>query len=266
MINIDIPIYTKENGENIMRYILSSVGIVLFILFFIPTLFNVINFANILGMIFSLLLALYGIFFRQTNIFIKAFRSEFYGKVILCVVAFFAIAAIIYTVVVSALMISAANNKPEKDTTVVVLGCKINPVGPSVTLLSRLEAAYEFLYANENICCVLSGGQGEDEHISEALAMRNWLVDRGIDEKRLFVEDKSTSTKENLLFSKEIIEKNGLCPKITIITNEFHQYRAGLIAKNIGMEAYSISAKTPFYLFPTYYVRELFGVLYEILR
>ena len=102
--------------------------------------------------------------------------------------------------------------------------------------------------------------------MSEAEAMYNWLVDKGIDKNRLYMEDKSTNTRENLLFSKELIEKEGLSPIITIVTHDFHQYRATLIAKSIGIEPYNVSGRTFAVFYPVFYVRELAGVLYELIK
>lgn len=247
-----------------MKYILISLGTVLFILFAFPITLNVLNFANVSGMVLSLVIVLYGKFFSESNSYIKKAWKTRRGKALLS--AFSAVLAIflVLAISLSVLMFSAANNPSPEETTVVVLGCKVNPNGPSVMLTTRLEAAYTYLTENPDAVCILSGGQGTDEHISEAQAMYDWLTERGIDKNRLYIEDKSTSTRENLAFSKEIIDRNGLCGKITVITNEFHQYRAKKVAKALDIEPYSYSAKTPFYLFPTYYVRELFAILYEI--
>ena len=94
--------------------------------------------------------------------------------------------------------------------------------------------------------------------------MFNWLTARGIDPERLYLEESSTSTRENLLFSYQVIEQNGLESRVTLITNDFHQYRAGRIAADEGIECYHYSGRTHPVLFPTYFVRELGGVLYEI--
>ncbi len=248
-----------------MKYILTALGTVIFILFLFPVTLNVLNFANILGMIFSAIVIFYGRFFSQINTSVKSFWKKRNGKAVLCTLSVTVSAVLVVVITISAMMFSAANNPPHKETTVVALGCKVNPNGPSIMLTTRLEAAYDFLTENKASKCVLSGGQGADEVMSEAQAMYDWLTEKGIDKSRLFIEDQSTSTEENLLYSKEIIEKNSLCPDITVITNEFHQYRAGKIADRLGIESYGYYAKTPFYLFPTYYVRELFAIIYEFI-
>ena len=111
--------------------------------------------------------------------------------------------------------------------------------------------------------CVLSGGQGSNENISEAEAMCIWLADNGIDTERLYLEDRSTSTKENLAFSQEVIETNDLKPDVVIITSGFHVYRAGLIADTLDMNHKGYGSLTAWWLMPTFAVREMYGILYQ---
>ena len=93
--------------------------------------------------------------------------------------------------------------------------------------------------------------------------MYDYLVNKGISGDRIYQEDRSTTTAENLTFSKEILEKENLGNSIAIVTNEFHEYRAFLIAKKLGLNPYAIPARTSWWLFPTFTVREWFGILYE---
>ena len=166
-------------------------------------------------------------------------------------------------VVETSCMIRAASRKPAEDATVVVLGCRVYGKRASLSMVERLEAAYEYLSDNETAVCILSGGQGSGEEITEAECMYRWLVDKGIDSKRLYKEEKSASTRENLAFSKQLIWAEGLNPVMAITTSEYHQYRAGKIAESLDIEYGAISGKTAIWLFPTYYVRELYGILYE---
>jgi uncharacterized SAM-binding protein YcdF (DUF218 family) len=165
----------------------------------------------------------------------------------------------------SALMVRAAVNAPPEDVpvTVLVLGCQVRGTGPSRAMRQRLNAARRFLNEHPDAVCVLSGGQGEDEEIAEADCMFRELTAAGIAPARLFREDRSTSTRENFLFSQEIINNNSLPETVVVVTNEYHQYRAGLIAGDLGLETYAVSAPSGIGLLPTYWARELFGVLYE---
>lgn len=240
-------------------------GLTLLIFFLIPLIFmGILNAGNGIGITFSFLVILCGMFFSQINEKIKKLNQDKSGKILLKILSVIIAVILIFIIWATLKMIKAANNVPYKETTVVVLGCQVKPYGPSLMLSERLEAAYEYLKKNPDTKCILSGGQGTDEPMSEAECMYNWLVKKGIDEERLYIEDKSTSTRENLLFSKQIIENEDLNPAITVITNEFHQYRAGEIANTLGIESYSVSAKTLITLLPTYYVRELGGILFEI--
>ncbi len=171
--------------------------------------------------------------------------------------------AVLLVVIESGFMIAAANKTPTENVTVVVLGCRVYGERPSLSMVERLDAAYEFLIENEEAKCVLSGGKGTGENISEAECMYRYLVEKGIDANRLYKEEQSTTTRENLAFSKEIIKEEGLPTKIAIATSEYHVYRAGLIAKSLDMEYSAVPGRTAIWLFPTYYVRELYGILYE---
>jgi len=160
-------------------------------------------------------------------------------------------------------MIIAANKKTTEDATVVVLGCRVYGTKASLSMVERLDAAYNYLTEHETAVCVLSGGQGLGEDITEAECMYRYLVEEGISPDRLYKEEKSASTRENLQFSKDLIEEEGLHPAIVITTSEYHQYRAGQIAKTLDMEYGANPGRTAIWLFPTYYVRELYGILYE---
>lgn len=133
---------------------------------------------------------------------------------------------------------------------------------PSRVLNERLCAAYEYLNRNPKAVCVLSGGQGDGEEISEAECMYRYLTGRGIDGARLLLEDRSTTTAENLQYSMELLQQHGIDGPITIITSEFHEYRANQTAKRLGITSYSTPSRTFFLYLPTFYVRELYGILY----
>lgn len=146
--------------------------------------------------------------------------------------------------------------------TVVVLGCKINGEQPSISLAGRLDAACEFLKKHKDNVVVVSGGQGWDEEISEAYVMKKYLVEKGIDEERIFMEEKSVNTDENIKFSGEIIKANGLSETMYIVTDTFHSYRGFLFAEKNGYKAKNISADIFWPLFGEYWVRDILGVLH----
>ncbi len=133
---------------------------------------------------------------------------------------------------------------------------------PSLVLQNRIAAAAEYLLENQGSKVVVSGGQGPDEWISEAEAMRRALVQLGIDETRILMEDKSTSTHENLTFSKEYIPQGA---SVVIVTSKFHVYRACHLAKECGYESVSgLGADNVRWLNPTNYLRECMAVFKDV--
>lgn len=245
------------------RCISAAAFFCLFLVFLIPVSKNIINIGNGTGMAVSAVLVLILLFWNRFCSFVGKCWEKPLGRIVLCITGLLTVAAVVIAAVISVFMARAANDRPKDDnTTVVVLGCQVRNGAPSLMLAQRLRAAYDYLSEHESVKAVVSGGQGEDESISEAQCMKDWLVDKGISPERIFMEDKSVNTEENLSFSKSIIDENGLPKRITIVTDGFHQLRADILAERIGIESNNISAKTRWYLLPTYWVREWFGVLY----
>ena len=96
--------------------------------------------------------------------------------------------------------------------------------------------------------------------------MAGWLKNHGIDESRIYQEDRSSSTYENLAFSRAILEENSLPEDILLVTNDFHIYRACMIARRQGYTCTGLPAKTTPWLFPASVLREVFGILYIMIK
>lgn len=166
----------------------------------------------------------------------------------------------------SALMIRQGylRGPPEGEpVTVVVLGGGLRGERPTLMLARRLRAAAVYLEANPQALCVVSGGQGPDEIVSEASAMANYLRELGIPGERILLEDQSTNTQENLAFSLAALEtQTGVRPtRVAIATDGFHQLRASLYAHHAGISTcYSLPAHTSWGLMPAYWVREWMGL------
>lgn len=171
--------------------------------------------------------------------------------------------------ITEAIIIKASlGDKDETCDYVVVLGCHVRPSGPSLTLLDRIDAAYEYLLENPDVIAVVSGGQGADEPMTEAQCIYDHLIERGIDPERVWIEDKATSTWENLNFSLNIIEeKTGVRPeKIGIISSEYHLYRASLLADACEVESVGIPATTRVISQRiNHYMREVAGVWHYLI-
>ncbi|MBR3305882.1 MAG: YdcF family protein [Lachnospiraceae bacterium] len=254
----------RTSKQQIWRIVIASAAILLGLCFVTPLfLKGILNIGNMTGMVLCFAALLYAAFMKQINDRILLEMQNRPGRLLInslaAVCAIIAFVAILITV----LMVSAALRVPSGEETLVVLGCKAYGDRPSIMLESRLDAAYAYLKENPGVKCILSGGQGEDETMTEAECMYRWLAAKGISENRLYKEEFSTSTRENVLFSKSVAKENGLNEELTVVTNEYHCYRSYLAAKKQGIKCRCIPAGTPLWLLPTYYLRELYGVLYE---
>lgn len=244
----------------VIRGVLLAVEAVLLLMFVLPL--PVICSGNFVGIVACIFLIVITVSWGKFTKIVALLWSKTAGKVGLVAVGILVVAFVIYFIVLSVLMYRAKENETDNPEVLVVLGCKVSGKKPVRMLKARLDAAYEVLQKNKNVKCIVSGGQGSNEIISEAEAMRNYLVeDKGISSDRVIMEDKSTTTYENIKYSLEIMDKLGLEHRMTIVTDGFHEYRAGLIAKAQGVkEVTAYSAHTSIrYLF-TYWVREWLGI------
>lgn len=167
---------------------------------------------------------------------------------------------------VSGLMLAGAARPAPENATVIVLGAGLHDGKPSRMLADRLNAAARYLDANPESICIVSGGQGADEPWSEAYAMKTYLLEKGVPEERIRVEDESTSTYENVQFSKRIIEEENLSRTVVIATQEFHQFRAQSFAKQAGFtEVGPCTCRTPLHLLLCYWVREFAAICHMAL-
>lgn len=144
-------------------------------------------------------------------------------------------------------IIRASYGTPESQVDyLVVLGAKVRKDGPSVSLWDRIYETASYLNAHPDTIAIVSGGQGEDEPITEAKSMHDELVKLGIPESRIWMEERATSTDENLRYSLELIEeKTGQRPqKLGVLSSEYHLFRASLMAKKLGIEFVGVPAKT----------------------
>lgn len=165
-------------------------------------------------------------------------------------------------VILSGLMAAAALNRPpDKPQTVIVLGCRVNGTTPSLMLAERLNAALQYLEEHPEAACIVSGGQGPDEQITEAAAMRSYLLQRGISDDRILTEEKSENTAQNLRYSAEILKAGGLPSDVAVVTDSFHQFRGQREAKKQGLAPSAVNARTPWYMYESYFLRELMAVV-----
>lgn len=167
-------------------------------------------------------------------------------------------------VFIEALIIQSAISKhKEKSDYLVILGAGLRGEVPSMALYQRLYASLEYIEVNPKVKIVVSGGQGPGESITEALAMERFLISHGVAKEQIIKEESSTSTLENLKFTTKILEelekKENI--EVTIITNNFHMFRAKFLAQRQGLKGYGYPAPLHPMLIPTCYAREYLAVI-----
>lgn len=185
----------------------------------------------------------------------KFFSMAFNFGFGIMIISFFAIMMLILN--------SSARTEMVKADYLVILGAGVRGETPSLTLMQRLDKSIEYINKYPEVKIIVSGGKGPGENISEAEAMKRYLVEHKVDEKQIIKEDRSTSTNENIKFTKQVIEnidkKENV--KIALVTSDFHMFRSKAIAERNGFEVHSIPAKVLMWIEPCCYVREYFAVI-----
>lgn len=132
---------------------------------------------------------------------------------------------------------------PPENAVVVVLGAHVFANRLSGTLQNRVEVAAAYLKGHPNAKCITTGGQGWNEPRTEGNAAREALIALGIEPERIFAEERSRTTWENLLFVREILQKEQLSTHVVLATQSFHQWRAEKMAQRLGLTPYALIAK-----------------------
>ncbi len=212
---------------------------------------------NFLGLCFFALAALIAVFWG-----LKALKKRhekaargLKTALLIALAVFFLAAA-----VTEGYIVSKAGGDGAGERYAVVLGAGVNGTVPSLSLHKRLEAALAFAQREPEAILILSGGRGPGEDISEARCMFDWLTARGVDPERLRLEERSTSTRENLTFSREILKDMGAeNQRVCLITAGYHLARAGLMAEDLGYpEVAPLAAPAAYpFLELNYYLREI---------
>ena len=124
----------------------------------------------------------------------------------------------------------------------------------------RLDKTVEYMKSNKKAVAIVSGGRGKGERVSEASAMRDYLINNGVAAERVLRDDNATSTYENFVYSKLVIDKDN----VAFITSDFHVLRSLQMAKLNGIDAKHIGASTPITSIPTACAREFLAQIAAI--
>ena len=219
------------------------------------------NLGVILPAIIGLPLLLLGVFMHHMDTGFWAFLKWF---LLVCYALGMA-----FLLVMGILMGTAAKRADKvKTDALIVLGAAVHGDRVTWVLSNRLDTAAEYLNAHPDTLCVVSGGQGGGETVTEASAMRKYLIERkGIDADRILSEDRAESTKENFEFSKALIEQRlGKGASIAFVTTDFHVFRARRVALKNGIDAMGIAAPDVWYIRINNFLRECVGIAVYTLR
>ena len=225
-----------------------------------------LRYQNLLGIILGIL-SIIGLFGTQTIYYItkSILNNEYIIIKKLIDVSINITLSYFYTLIIATLYcnVMASKHTPDYDKDyIIILGCKINNDGTLTPLLrARVDKAIEFAKeqkekTGKDIVFVPSGGQGKDEITSEAEAMKNYLISQGIKKKNILIENKSTSTIENMKYSNSIIIKENEEAKISFSTTNYHVFRSGVIANKCGIDCDGMGSKTKWYYYTNALIRE----------
>lgn len=213
--------------------------------------------------IFTILLALGGALLSAYAIICLRKQKNILGdlpNIFQYVCRFIVVAFIVSFVAIESLVIIDGFKKDDINPDyIVVLGAAIKEDKPSTALRYRLDEAYEQYKKHPSATIICSGGKAENDKYSEAEVMRNYLVDLGVSKDNILLEDNSYTTYENLKNSYELVDDKDA--SFLIVTNNFHSFRAKLIADKIGMNAYSSPSQKIFGGFTSSYIREYFSII-----
>ncbi len=221
------------------------------------------NLGVILPMILGTPILLYGLFFeRMQELCSYGMLNIMRSAVIMLYIVFILGFAVCLT-----LMLTAPKLEDDKNVdALIVLGAAVQGEEMSLTLKNRVQRAVDYLNVNENTVCVVSGGMGTGENVTEASAMAKYMYDNGIDPARVIVEDRATSTYENFRFSKVLLDERLQEGYTTAyVTTDFHVYRAGKYASRAEFEnCRGISVPSAWWMWPNFYLREYAAIVHSM--
>ncbi|HBF9372020.1 TPA: YdcF family protein [Clostridioides difficile] len=239
---------------------LNSITLILGIIFtiyyfYLKIVFGGISFSEIF-LVVGIVLIIYQIFKKKIK------EKKVFYRVLKIIISIF---LIVFVVTESLIIFYPKNSLESKSDYLLILGASVKKTTPSTTLKGRLDTALKYLKINDNCYVVVSGGKGSGEKITEAKAMKDYLIKNGIDKNRIIEEDKSTNTYENFKYSKLKIEEHSQRKlsdlKVKIVTTDFHVLRSKILAYRNGYKNTSFYAsKSKLSFVPTYYTREFFAL------
>ena len=161
---------------------------------------------------------------------------------LLALLAVILVLALGFVVLLGLVLTGARDSVTGQPQVMVILGCKVESWGPSILLQDRLDKALDYLEDHPDLTIVVSGGQGPDEHQSEAQCMFDYLTDHGADGDQILLEDRSHNTWENIRFTQELLEQEGVdASQVVVVSNGFHLTRVRMLWGRVWEGEYTLS-------------------------
>lgn len=161
---------------------------------------------------------------------------------LLALLAVILVLALGFVVLLGLVLTGARDSVTGQPQVMVILGCKVESWGPSVLLQDRLDKALDYLEDHPDLTIVVSGGQGPDEHQSEAQCMFDYLTDHGVDGDQILLEDRSHNTWENIRFTQELLEQESVdASQVVVVSNGFHLTRVRMLWGRVWEGEYTLS-------------------------
>lgn len=162
----------------------------------------------------------------------KGKRLHTWVKVLIALIA---VGVLAFSTLLGAVLYGSYDHVQGEAQIMVILGCQVKSWGPSILLQDRLDEALDYLEEHPDMTIVVSGGQGPDEHISEAQAMYDYLVDHGVDGNQILLEEESHNTLQNLTYTMQLLEDEGYdtTADVVVVSNGFHLTRVRMLWERV---------------------------------
>lgn len=174
---------------------------------------------------------------NRRKIEVASYKGRRYPSWVKAVLALVLVGILSFGALLGAVLAGSYDHVSGQPQVMVILGCQVKETGPSVLLRDRLDKALAYLEDNPGLMVVVSGGQGPDEPTTEARAMADYLMDHGVAEEDILLEEESHNTAQNFQYTYQLLEENGYNPEqtqIVVVSNGFHLTRARMLAERAG--------------------------------
>ena len=173
-----------------------------------------------------------------------------------------------YLVLTAFVLGNAKTTVSYSEDAIIVLGCGLNSDGtPSPTLKKRLDGCIGYYNKNPDAYIVVTGGYSRFNNYTEGSGMKKYLLEKGIPENKILMDERADSTKENFLYARQLLEDNGCgISDVCYVTNSFHIFRSGKYASEAGFgNIKALSVSTDLTVFIPAVLREVCAVAVQII-